>query len=59
MFTYHIQNLEIYNAFIISEPEFTVCILMDLPFVKHLFLQEKQHGKIFILELVKFTHKRT
>ena len=24
MFTYHIQNLEIYNAFIISEPEFTV-----------------------------------
>ena len=25
MFTYYIQNLEIYNAFIISEPEFTVC----------------------------------
>ena len=25
MFTHYIQNLEIYNAFIISEPEFTVC----------------------------------
>ena len=24
MFTQYIQNLEIYNAFIISEPEFTV-----------------------------------
>ncbi len=25
MFTHYIKNLEIYNAFIISEPEFTVC----------------------------------
>ena len=26
MFTHYIQNLEIYNALIISEPEFTVCV---------------------------------
>ena len=30
MFTYYIQNLEIYNAFIISEPEFTVCLVPSL-----------------------------
>ena len=30
IFTHYIQNLEIYNAFIISEPEFTVCYEITL-----------------------------
>ena len=30
MFTHDIQNLETYNALIISEPEFTVCFQMKI-----------------------------
>ena len=34
MFTHYIQNLEIYNAFIISEPEFTVWVRLKLGYGK-------------------------
>ena len=40
MFTHHIQNLEVHKAFIISEPEFTVCAIHQSCILDFLFLHQ-------------------